>query len=275
MLVLLILISSLSHARSQSRMLPVFQAAIESWSSKTSAPYRPEILAIHEIFERENLDAHWLMRYLKISMAPLPNPVPKTMKNKLPLISFHVVRMDVIKSSDDWMKDDLYCYFFVTDGVIPIGKVSQTYRGLSEGESFHFSPEDRVLYPIQGSSRIPMGQVIVDYGIIESDGDDIKKLHQLTQVIAELAVGVYSVLNPEEAQQWGSLRDEVVALSRALVSLDYDDRLATGTIVINENEIRRVIGNGHFGEIHKIHQNNHFFDKWRYRLVWRLFKEEM
>lgn len=277
MILFLFFISSMSQASTQSRLLPIFQAAIQSWSdqAKTSAPYRPEVLAIHKIFEHEGMDPQWLARYMKISRAPLPASLPKMAKSELPPLSFQVVRMDVLKNSDDWMKDDLYCYFFITDGVIPLGKVSQTYRGLSEGESFHFTPEDRVLFPLEGSSRAPIGQLIVDYGIIESDGDDIKKLHQLTEVIADLALAVYSVLNPEEAQHWSNLREEVVALSRAVVSLDHDDRLATGTLVLNEKEINRILGDSNFGEIHKVHQNNHFFDKWRYRLVWRLIKDDL
>lgn len=276
MFLILVFLSSFSYANSQSRLLPLFKNAIETWdkSSGTETFYRPELRVIHQVFDRENMDVQWLRRFLKISEAPLPRSIPQSKSSSLPPISLQVVRMDVLKNSDDWMRDDIYCYFFLTDGAIPIGRVSQTYQGLTEGESFHFIPEDRVLYPMGGGVRSPKGQLIVDYGIIESDGDDIKKLHRLTEVIAELVIGVYSVLNPEEAAQWSSLREEIVALSKAIVSLDHDDRLATGTIILDEIGIRGVLGDRDFGEIQKIHQNNHFFNKWRYRLIWRLIKEE-
>ena len=273
MLLILFFSISLAQAQTYSRLLPLFQEAIRTLDDKTTV-HSGTLNVIHRFLAREQWSPQWPQSQLLLPPKLFPVPiVGASSKTQWPAVSLQIARMDVLRASDDWFKDDLYCYFFITDGVIPSGKVTQVYQGLSEGESFHFIPADRALYPLVDGSRIPSGQLIIDYGIIESDGDDIRQLHRLTEIIAELAFAVYSVLEPTEALQWGSLRQEIVALTQALTNLNHDDRMATGSIVLTADEAHRLWNGASVASIERKHQNNHFFDKWRYRLIWRLIKD--
>lgn len=271
-LLLISLLTSAAQAQTHSRLLPLFQEAVRTWQ-RPEKVVSPAVSVIHGVLDRGQWRRPWLESFLLLPPKSLPKGIAPTKRQlEWPAVALHVVRLDVVKTSDDWMKDDVYCYFLVTDGALPFGKVTQTYRGLSAGESFHFAPEDRVLFPMTRELAQPRGALVVDYGLIESDGDDVRELHRLTGVIAELALAVYAVLEPTEAAQWGSLRQEVVALTQALVSLNHDDRLATGTLVIDAQAARDLLGDAGLATIQRVHQNNHFFDKWRYRLVWRLMR---
>src|SRR5690606_37877520 len=79
-------------------------------------------------------------------------------------ISLHFTKVKVEEESDDVFNDDLYFYFFLTDGVIPSGKVTSIYKNLDEGDSVHIMPADRVLYPVTGEAKSPRRHLIVDYG---------------------------------------------------------------------------------------------------------------
>ena len=264
------LLSSSVQAR-ESQLFPIVQEAF-AWGKK-SAPMRPTVAVAWRLLQREKLMGEWSQKFLGLKSPQLPLVVlPK--KEVLPKISLQALRLDVIEPSDDFLKDNLYCYFFMTDGTVPTGKVTDIYKGLSAGESVFFSPLDRPLFPLQaGAAQSPRATLLVDYGIIESDGDDIKKMQQLTGLIAELAVAVYAMLEPEEAAQWGSLRQEMVALAQAVTGLNQDDRLALGTLVLDSATIERTLGSRGFGDISKVHHSGAFLNKWRYRLSWRLLKE--
>lgn len=191
-------------------------------------------------------------------------------------IALHALKMDVVKTSDDFFKDDIYVYFFITDGVIPTGKVTSTYKGLSAGQSFFFTQEDRKVFPLVDKlmSKSPSRHLIIDYGIIESDGDDIKELQKISDVIIDLAIAVYSTYKPESSKVLINLRKEVKALSQLLLSLNHDDRMATGTVAFNNDELAQMLGNRSYIEIKKEHFLNERFNNWEYNLYFRILKDE-
>lgn len=272
MLMGFLFLCSLASAQ-PSQLLPLFQEAVRDLEQKKSPNHGVQL--VRDILLKEGFESPWLRRFLLLPPRLLPAPLAHRKSRPLSYpLALHAARLDVIKTSDDVFRDDIYCYFLVTDGTIPTGHVSQIYRGLSPGESFHFTAVDRVLFPLGRASAIPRGPLVIDYGIVESDGDDVSELQRLTGLVSELALAVYAVMDPVQALQWGSLRQEIVALTQALVSLNHDDRLASGTIVLEAEEIERVLGGETIAEIQRVHQNNHFFHKWRYRLVWRLIKDE-
>lgn len=263
---------SIFSAIAESRLLPAFWQAVDSWQTK--APLSREIQAIHHIWEREGIDPQWLRprakRSLKVQWG-LP-PAVHAQKWDAP-IAIQATRLDVVESSDDVLKDDIYCYFFVTDGAITTGRVSSIYTGLESGESFHFSPDDRALFPLQGGWGVPQGGLIVDYGIVESDGRDIGKLQAITSVIIDLAIAVYAVAEPTTGQVAVQLRQEVKALADALISLEQDDRQAIGTIVLDKKTIETSLGDRNWGELRRSHHSEYFFDRWRYILSWRILTQ--
>jgi hypothetical protein len=259
-------------ANGESRVLPHFWEAVDSWQSH--APLRPEIRAIHAIWEQENIDPTWLRERSKSRLKrrwKLPPPV--TGEGWAGPLSVQAARLDVREASDDVFSDAIYCYFFVTDGAVTSGRVSGIYPGLRAGQSFHFSPTDRALFPLQGGWLTPRGALIVDYGIVESDGDDIEKLQAMTGVILDLVVAVYALAEPTGGQAAIQLRQEIKALADALVSLDRDDRLAVGTIVLDQKTVSASLQDRNWGELSRSHGSEYFFDRWRYVLSWRLLAQ--
>lgn len=187
-------------------------------------------------------------------------------------VSIHASKVKVIEESDDWTGDDLYLYFFVTDGVVPTGRVTSTYKGLSEGDSFFLSESDRLIYPIGKKASKVNGHLIIDYGVIESDGDDIAEIKKLSLAIIDIAISVYSTYNPEE-RLLTNLRQEVKALTESLLSLNNDDRLVTSTIVFTADEIDELVKVNSFAEISRQHHSRAELDSWKYKIYFRVLRE--
>jgi hypothetical protein len=268
---ILLLLSVLAHG--ESRVVPHFWLAVESWH--TEGPLKPEIRAIHAVWEKEHIDPSWLKKRSQVMLKrrwELPPKITAQTGWDGPL-SVQAARLDVREPSDDVMSDNIYCYFFITDGAVVSGRVSQIYHGLRAGQGFHFSLPDRALFPLQGGWLVPQGAVIVDYGIVESDGDDIEKLQTMTGVIVDLVVAVYAVTDPGHGQVAIQLRQEVKALADALVSFDQDDRMAIGTLVLDKPTVTNTLQDRSWGELHRSHGSEYFFDRWRYHLTWRLLAQ--
>src|SRR5690606_30959932 len=102
-----------------------------------------------------------------------------------------------IEESDDFFNDDIYAYYFVTVGVVPTGKVTSLYRGLDQGDVLFFNEIDRKIFPLSGDAKSPSNHLIIDYGIIESDGDDMQELQKLTSIIVDMVIAVYATEHPE------------------------------------------------------------------------------
>jgi hypothetical protein len=274
-----------------SLVLPAFRDAVKSYVEN---PYiadtyilKPRTNAIIRIFRKKKISPEILEPYLEILENKKNFPLPKDdrydswIKNRkaennteVPELALHAFGFDVIEESDDFFNDDIYCYFFVTDGVIPTGKVTSIYKGLDEGETFFFNEVDRAIYPLLGvPAKSPDNHLIIDYGIIESDGDDIKDLQKLSSIIIDIAITVYSQIDPENAQILVNLRKEVKALADLLLSMNDDDRIANGSFGYTNAELTEILRDRTYVEFKKTHKKESQFDDWEYHLRFRLIRK--
>jgi hypothetical protein len=187
-------------------------------------------------------------------------------------VALHAFRIKVTDSSDLW-GDDLYGYFFVTDGVVPSGRVTEIYRGLRSGESFFLNEKDRVLFPVGvPGGRAPSQHLIVDYGIVESDGDDIRRLQQLTGIIVDLALAVYAAQKPQESSELMNLRREIKTLAHFLCSLNDDDRLIASSFGYKASEIDAILSTTSYVEFKRKHKQKSLLESWEYNVYFRLLR---
>lgn len=272
-----------------SRIIPALLEASKIYiageeSSAESLYLRPDIRAALTVLKKNKIDPTVLEKrisfktYLFALRADdkfdnwVKNPVKSN--TDVPEIAVHAFKLRVVEESDDWFKDDIYAYFFVTDGVIPTGKVTSIYKGLSQGQSFFFNEIDRAIFPLVGvPAKKPENHLIVDYGIIESDGDDIKELQKLSSVIIDIAIAVYTTYDPQNAQILINLRKEIKALAELLLSMNNDDRLATGSFGYKVQELEEILRDSTYVEIKKTHNGNGDFNKWEYELSFRLLRK--
>ena len=284
-LVIVCFILNISWAQDSKVISPFLEAAqiYTSDPAIQSSVLRPELKEIVELFQKHSISPELLQKYAVLNFKnkswPLPSDqydqwIAKAAQNKSakvegPDLSLHAFKVSVIEESDDYLKDDLYAFFFVTDGVIPVGRVTSIYRGLSGGQSFFFSETDRVLFPQGIPSKRPENHLIVDYGLIESDGDDIKDMQKLTSIIIDIAIAVYAAYDPQNAQILINLRKEVKALADLLLNLNNDDRLATGTFAYTTAELNKLMETQTFVEFKK----NHKYKKdWEYDIHFRMLR---
>jgi hypothetical protein len=273
-----------------SLVLPAFRDAVKTYVETPDLVHtlvlKPKTLAIIKIFERKKISPSTLESYLPALLDKKDFPLPlddkfdgwiknrKTESVKVPQLALHAFGFDVIEESDDFFNDDIYCYFFVTDGVIPTGKVTSIYKGVDEGEAFFFNEVDRAIYPLLGvPAKAPDNHLIVDYGIIESDGDDIKELQKLSSIIIGIAIVVYSSIDPENGRVLANLRKEVKALADLLLAMNNDDRLATGTFGYTTTELSEILREQTYVEFKKSHKKESQFDNWEYHLKFRLLRK--
>lgn len=282
-LVPLFFMVSLAHAES-SKLIPLFLEASELYHSpaENHLYLKPEVRAILNVLHEKKFPAELLTQFKDAkSNWDLPkddkydawikmSPASKNTA-KVPEISFHATKIDVINSSQ--MSDDIYAYFFVTDGVIPTGKVTSIYKGISSGQGFFFNASDRAIFPLVGiPSKAPSNHLIIDYGIVESDGDDIKKLQQLSSVIIDIAIAVYSSQSPQSARVITSLRKEIKALADLLLSFNNDDRLVTSSFGFTTDEISALLKERTYVEITKKHKQDGRYYNWEYDIQFRLLR---
>jgi hypothetical protein len=268
-----------------SKVIPAFLEASEIYQSEAgdSLTLRPEIRAIVDVFKNHQIGPELLENfYPEKNDWPLPEDDKydlwiKKSQEKLsfseetPPIAFQAVKLDVIKASQ--MTDDIYAYFFVTDGVMPTGKVTSIYKGVSSGESFFFNPLDRAIFPLIGvPSKSPNHHLIIDYGIIESDGDDITKLQKLSSIIIDIAIAVYSSQSPSNGAMIANLRKEIKALADLVIAQNYDDRLVTHSIGFSTQDLNKMIEGKTFHEFKQNHKYDSSFFGWEYDLHFRILK---
>ncbi len=273
-----------------SLVLPAFRDAVKIYVQEPalvkSYVLKPKTKAIISIFQKKKITPEMLLPYLSLLEAKKNFPLPKDdkfdgwIKNrkkdpvKVPELALHAFGFDVVEESDDFFNDDIYCYFFVTDGVIPTGKITGIYKGVDEGEMFFFNEVDRAVYPLLGvPAKSPENHLIVDYGIIESDGDDIKDLQKLSSIIIDIAIAVYSSVDPENGQVLANLRKEVKALADLLLSMNNDDRLANGSFGYTTSELSEILREQTYVEFKKVHKKESNFDDWEYHLRFRLIRK--
>jgi hypothetical protein len=272
---------------SSSKIAPAFLEAARIYVA--GAPgrlvLRPDIRAALAVLEERNVDPALLARYTEGKSGAVPlrgddtydawvRDARRRPATPGPELAVHAVKLRVVEESDDWLKDDVYAYFFVTDGVIPTGRVSSIYKGLSAGQSFFFNEIDRAIFPLVGvPAKRPENHLIIDYGIVESDGDDVRDLQKLSAIIIDLAIAVYTSYDPQTAQVLLNLRKEIKALAELLLSLNNDDRLTTGTIAYKVAELDELLRDRTFVEVTRKHKSDpDDFSAWDYRLTFRFLR---
>ena len=154
--------------------------------------------------------------------------------------------------------------------MIPVGRVTSIYKGLSTGQSFFFNHEDRVLFPQGIPAKRPDAHLIVDFGLIESDGDDIKEMQKLTSIIIDIAIAVYSTHNPQAGQVIANLRKEVKALADLLLGLNNDDRLVADSFAFTTAEITELLSERSYLELTKNYKDEK--GKWEYEISFRMLR---
>lgn len=273
-----------------SLVLPAFRDAVKVYVEDPALVktyvVKAKTKTIIRIFEQKKITPEMLAPYLVVLEEKENFPLPKDdkfdgwIKNrkkepfKVPELALHAFGFDVVEESDDFFNDDIYCYFFITDGVIPTGKVTGIYKGLDQGETFFFNEVDRAIYPLLGvPAKSPENHLIIDYGIIESDGDDIKDLQKLSSIIIDIAIAVYSSVDPENGQVIANLRKEVKALADLLLSMNNDDRLANGSFGYTTAELSEILREQTYVEFKKVHKKESNFDDWEYHLRFRLIRK--
>jgi hypothetical protein len=222
---------------------------------------------------QENAIDH-ILKNLAITKA-FKNPNAAAPVTSLPKMSVHGYRIDVIEEDDDWSGDDLYVYTFVTDGVVPTGKVSKIYRRLHAGDSFFLDEVDRVLYPVAGIlSAIPQNHLIIDYGIVESEGRDIEDMRKLTEIISHIAVAYFTATQPAVGAILSQLRQEVVHLANLVNSLDVDDRLVTNSLYFSGQNLVSLFQDQSFSETKINHKGKNGWSRWEYNIHFRFLQDQ-
>lgn len=273
-----------------SKVIPAFLSAAEIYvnSDEQAELYfvQPEIRAIVEILKNKNIKRDALLPYLELKNVKSEWPLKSDefdqwiseaekveVEDDVPEVSVHGYKMKVTEESDDYFNDDIYVFYFITDGVIPTGKVSSIYKGINQGQSFNFNEVDRVIFPLSGiPAKKPHNHLIVDYGILESDGDDITELQKLSSIIIDIAISVYNNYDPENAEIIVKLRQEVKSLAQMLIGLNNDDRLATGSFGLKNSQIKQMLEKESYVEFSKHHHSKASFDSWDYEIYFRLLR---
>ena len=192
-------------------------------------------------------------------------------------VALHLYQVDVREDFDDGMNDTIYLYAIMTDGTVTWGKVTGQYPSIDEAQSVMLSAEDRILYPTPGiSSKIPSTHLIVDYGIMESDGDDIAALQKLSSEILQIAKEVLMLVYPDYAALTEILARETQTLLSSILALNYDDRMAVGTVRMSTDEIAGMLNNQSYYEFSRTHKGTGFefpfSSDWEYQVWFRLLK---
>lgn len=198
----------------------------------------------------------------------------KNLKDQM-AVSFEAVKISVIEESDDLFGDDIYAYFFVTDGFVTTAKVTGIYKNLSEGEAFFLSLADRKLFPMTGDlgAKGFTNHLIVDMGIVESDGDDIAEAKKLTNIIIDIAIVIIASQAPDVGAEIAKLRKEIKALADFFNDLNKDDRLVTDTIILTYEDLaKKLPGNKTVSEFTKKYSGKNWYSEWSYEVLFRLLK---
>ena len=274
------------HA-SESKLLPLFFEAADLYQQDSSLAdsqvlQKELVLILKLLKDHQVLPIHLRELTQKKHLLPKLLPSlsyeqwgrPKLKEGPVPEIALHAVKFKVVEESDDALNDDLYMYFFVTDGVVPTGKVTSIYKGNDEGDAFFFNEIDRQLFPQGMAAKRPAQHLIIDYGIIESDGDDIRKWQALSGVILDLAISVYQNPGDLKGIKLEDLRKEVKALSEVILGINHDDRLVTGTMAFQGDELASMLENQSYVEFKQKHRKSSTFDDFKYEILFRLIRND-
>jgi hypothetical protein len=209
-------------------------------------------------------------RYRRIQIEAMP--ALEAQKGAAEPVALHAFRLDVDEEYDDVTNDDLYCYFIVTHDDVVWGRVTSIYRGLDEGTSVFLSAEDRALFGPTGEKLAPVNHLLVDFGIIESDGEDIGQLKSLSDAIIDLALVAVSIYDPDAGAAAAQARAEVQNLMHLIIEMDDDDRLVADTLRFTPQELASLLTAQTVYEFGRRYDAETFWTHYTYRLNFRLLK---
>jgi hypothetical protein len=255
-------ITSPQHSKKLPAGASIFRKAMEK------AGVSPAFLARR--FARRNFLHESWYKYIHVEQwAKAQAPISRSANEK---IAVHAAKFDVLEDYDDVSNDNIYLYFITTYGDFVWGRTTQTYKGLDEGDSFFFNADDRAIFGPKGAALALDSHLLIDVGIIESDGDDIAQLQKLSTVIINSAAEALMLASPQAGAIAAVLRSEVANLLKYIVSLDQDDRLVTDTIHLDPSQVTTQLGAKSFYEMSKRYQRKTFFTAFDYRLTLRVLK---
>ena len=114
--------------------------------------------------------------------------------------------------------------------------------------------------------------LILDYGIIESDGEDVRQLQKLSDAIIDLAAAALASQDPGAGVTAERLRAETKHLLQLIIALDEDDRLVTHSLYFSPEELLAGFLDRDYQEIRQTHGRETFWTKFRYRIRFRFLK---
>jgi hypothetical protein len=197
----------------------------------------------------------------------------------MPRMALHAYEFEMIDENNDFLKDDIYFYFYTTDGAVTTGRVTEIYKGISQGQSFFLTAKDRVLFPTKDIGyATPYKHLIIDYSIIESDGDDIRDMQKLSRAMIPLATAAYGLYTGDMATVLTSaasvtLRKEVGKLSDSLIALNNDNRLVNESLLYTPKKLLNTFADEDIIEFTKSYGGRTSWHYWKYKLNFRMFKD--
>lgn len=287
LILVLCLISSYSFAIGSSNELkitPQIMNALESYVHDPDGflPLSPEVVRIRSLFKDQNISRKFLKKKLnQFDSSSILNKMDQIKDHqsfnnddKKMAIAFQMNKVSVLEDSDDWFDDDVYAYFFITDGLTTTAKITDTYKNVDEGEAFFLSIKDRKLFPVIGSdAKALTSHLIVDMGIVESDGDDIAEAKKITGIIIDIAIVIISSQNPEVGRELAKLRKEIKALADFFNNLNKDDRLITDSLIFNSGDLEKMLPDGRtVYPFSKKYSGKDRWSEWEYQVDFRVLK---
>ena len=195
-------------------------------------------------------------------------PAPLDIKSAI-----HAVKLDVMEDFDDVNNDNVYMYFITTRDDVVWGRVTDTYKNLDESTQVFLNAEDRGVYGPTGLKMdFPSNHVIVDFGLIESDGDDIAQLKKISDAIVDLALAALSIYNPQAGVAAAQARAEVNNLLHLIIELDSDDRLVTDSLYFTPESMSEKLVESTFFEFTRVYEKETFWTHFKYGMTFRLIK---
>ena len=256
-----------------SKLAPIVLNQLNAFTQPGNSQYYSSSLILEKSFISKNF-----LKGLKIDVkAQIPLERDRSSSNHSSTIfldpSLHSITLDmymltVFNAEDDLFGDDIYIYSITSDGPIPRAKTTSIYKNLASGDSTLLSPEDRRLFPLVDIHLIPQNDLIVDYTLIESDGDDTEELKKLIDVLFPLVLAAYQSLKTTNPNIILSLHQELKAIAKYLLELNNDDRHFTKTLYISNSDLLQLVDIRHKVYIHRKH-GHHWGSKWDYQLKFR------
>jgi hypothetical protein len=236
------------HANEKSYLYPKFKELFESYieNSGENGTYHAATQLLSDQKIKRSLISRLLKKFKKKEiLLEAKENIPKFQFQFQ--IRFDLLSLHVKEEFDDFFNDNIFVYMYITIDQYTFSKVTKIYKGLDEGDRIFFDSIDRAIYPYAG---ITGNSLVIDYGVVESDHEDISELKKLSAIIVDLA---YKLATGNTSID---IRREVKAFAGFLFSLDLSDKLAIRSIMLTPSMInslpyvfnQRLKGNRNFSD---------------------------